>query len=87
MACAAATAGNVTALGVTTGSAGAPVLFNGAGGTPSSMTGTNITGIPNAAVAAPLYQRQAPAQPWSRHALLRLHGHMHGDAADASGRI
>lgn len=52
MACAAVTAGNVTALGVATGSAGAPVLFNGAGGTPSSMTGTNITGIPNAAVAA-----------------------------------
>jgi hypothetical protein len=34
-----------TALGVNVGSAGAPVLFNGAGGTPSSMTGTNITGI------------------------------------------
>lgn len=33
-----------TALGVNIGSAGAPVLFNGAGGTPSSMTGTNITG-------------------------------------------
>ena len=33
-----------TALGVNVGSAGAPVLFNGAGGTPSSMTGTNITG-------------------------------------------
>lgn len=33
-----------TALGVNIGSAGAPVLFNGAGGTPSSLTGTNITG-------------------------------------------
>jgi hypothetical protein len=33
-----------TALGVNVGSAGAPVLFNGAGGTPSSMVGTNITG-------------------------------------------
>lgn len=33
-----------TALGVAIGSAGAPVLFNGAGGTPSSLTGTNITG-------------------------------------------
>lgn len=33
-----------TALGVNIGSAGAPVLFNGAGGTPSSMVGTNITG-------------------------------------------
>ena len=36
--------GVATALGVNVGSAGAPVLFNGAGGTPSSMTGTNITG-------------------------------------------
>ena len=35
-----------TALGVNIGSAGAPVLFNGAGGAPSSMTGTNIIGIP-----------------------------------------
>ena len=36
--------GVATALGVNTGSAGAMVLFNGAGGTPSSLTGTNITG-------------------------------------------
>src|SRR6185369_5342212 len=34
-----------SALGNNIGSAGAPVLFNGAGGTPSSLTGTNITGI------------------------------------------
>lgn len=33
-----------TALGVAVGSAGGPVTFNGAGGTPSSMVGTNITG-------------------------------------------
>ena len=33
-----------TALGVNVGSAGAPVLFNGAGGTPSALVGTNITG-------------------------------------------
>lgn len=33
-----------TALAVNIGSAGAPVLFNGAGGTPSSLVGTNITG-------------------------------------------
>lgn len=39
-----------TALGVNVGSAGAPVLFNGAGGTPSSLTGTNITGIPESGV-------------------------------------
>lgn len=36
--------GVATALGVNIGSAGAPVLFNGAGGTPSSLTGTNISG-------------------------------------------
>jgi hypothetical protein len=36
--------GVLTALGVNIGSAGAPVLFNGAAGTPSSLTGTNITG-------------------------------------------
>lgn len=38
--------GVATALAINIGSAGAPVLFNGAGGTPSSMTGTNITGVP-----------------------------------------
>ena len=32
------------ALQVNIGSAGAPVLLNGAGGTPTSLTGTNITG-------------------------------------------
>jgi hypothetical protein len=36
--------GVATALGVNIGSAGAPVLFNGAGGTPTSLVGTNITG-------------------------------------------
>jgi len=35
-----------TALGVNIGSAGAPVLFNGAGGTPSSLVLTNATGLP-----------------------------------------
>lgn len=34
-----------SALGVNIGSAGAPVLFNGALGTPSSGVGTNLTGI------------------------------------------
>jgi len=36
-----------TALGVNIGSPGAPVLYNGAGGTPSSLTLTNATGLPN----------------------------------------
>lgn len=38
--------GIATALAINAGSAGAPVLFNGAGGTPSSLTGTNVTGVP-----------------------------------------
>lgn len=38
--------GIVTALGVNVGSAGAPVLFNGAGGTPSSISLINGTGLP-----------------------------------------
>lgn len=38
--------GIAAALGVNVGSAGAPVLFNGAGGTPSSITLTNATGLP-----------------------------------------
>jgi len=37
-----------TALAVAVGSAGAPVTFNGAGGTPSSLTLTNATGLPTA---------------------------------------
>lgn len=36
--------GIATALAINVGSAGAPILFNGVGGTPSSMVGTNITG-------------------------------------------
>lgn len=36
--------GVLTALGINIGSAGAFVTFNGAGGTPSSLIGTNITG-------------------------------------------
>jgi hypothetical protein len=35
-----------TALGTNVGSAGAPVVLNGAGGTPSSLTLTNATGLP-----------------------------------------
>lgn len=38
--------GVLTALAVNVGSAGAPVLFNGAGGTPSSITLTSGTGLP-----------------------------------------
>lgn len=37
--------GIATALGVAVGAAGAPVLFNGAGGTPTSLTLTNATGL------------------------------------------
>jgi len=38
--------GVATALAVNIGSAGAPVLFNGAGGTPSSLALTNATNLP-----------------------------------------
>jgi hypothetical protein len=40
--------GVATALGVNIGSAGAPVLFNGVGGTPASIVLTNATGLPRA---------------------------------------
>jgi hypothetical protein len=38
--------GIATALGINVGTAGAPVLFNGAGGTPSSISLINATGVP-----------------------------------------
>jgi hypothetical protein len=38
--------GIAAALAINAGSAGAPVLFNGAGGTPSSLTLANATGLP-----------------------------------------
>lgn len=44
--------GVVTALAINVGSAGAFVTFNGALGTPSSGTGTNITAIPAANILA-----------------------------------
>jgi len=40
--------GVATALAISVGSAGAPVVFNGDGGTPSSITLTNATGYPAA---------------------------------------
>lgn len=40
-----------TALATNVGSAGAPVVLNGAGGTPSSMTATNLSGIAAALTA------------------------------------
>jgi len=40
--------GVATALAISVGSSGAPVVFNGAGGTPSSITLTNATGYPAA---------------------------------------
>jgi hypothetical protein len=43
--------GVAAALAVNVGSAGAPVLFGGAGGTPSSLTLTNATGLPAAGVS------------------------------------
>ncbi len=53
--CAAITPGTgvATALAVNVGSTGAPVLFNGALGTPSSGNASNLTGFPASLVAAP----------------------------------
>ena len=42
--------GVATALAVNVGSAGAPVVFDGAAGTPSSLTLTNATGLPTAGI-------------------------------------
>lgn len=41
-----------TALAINVGSAGAPVVLNGAGGTPSAITLTNGTGLPVSGIAA-----------------------------------
>src|SRR6185369_14706001 len=53
--------GILTALGVNIGSAGAPVLFNGAGGTPSSITLTNGSGLPTTGMTGTLQAAQEPA--------------------------
>ena len=44
--------GIATALGINIGTAGAPILLNGAGGTPSSLTLTNATGLPLSGIAS-----------------------------------
>ena len=46
--------GVATALAINVGSAGAPVVLNGAGGTPSSISLTNATNVPADATKAPL---------------------------------
>lgn len=53
--------GVATALGVNVGSAGAFVTFNGAGGTPSSITLTNGTGLPTTGLTGTLQAAQEPA--------------------------
>lgn len=53
--------GVAAALAINTGSAGAPVLFNGAGGTPSSLTLTSATGLPLAGLASAAYATAATA--------------------------
>src|SRR6185369_7272080 len=42
--------GVATALGINVGTSGSFIINGGAGGTPTSMTGTNITGIPESGV-------------------------------------
>lgn len=53
--------GIATALAINVGSAGAPVVFNGALGTPSSATLTNATGLPTTALTGALAAAQFPA--------------------------
>ena len=54
--------GIATMLGTAVGSAGAPVALNGAGGTPTSLTLTNATGLPlGTGVTGTLLAAQEPA--------------------------
>lgn len=53
--------GVATALGVNVGSAGAFVTFNGAAGTPSSLTLTNATNLPATSLTGTLQAAQEPA--------------------------
>lgn len=53
--------GVATALGINVGSAGAFTTFNGAHGTPSSITLTNGTGLPTTALTGALQAAQEPA--------------------------
>lgn len=53
--------GVATALAINVGSAGAFVTFNGAGGTPSSVTLTNGTGLPTTGLTGTLQAAQEPA--------------------------
>lgn len=53
--------GVATALGINIGSAGAFVTFNGALGTPSSGTATNLTGLPTTGLTGTLQAAQEPA--------------------------
>lgn len=53
--------GVASALALNVGSAGAPVVFNGAGGTPSALTLTNATGLPTTGLTGTLQAAQEPA--------------------------
>lgn len=53
--------GVATALAINVGSAGAPVVNGGAGGTPSSITLTNGTGLPATGLSGTLQAAQFPA--------------------------
>lgn len=53
--------GVAAALAANVGSAGAPLLFNGAGGTPSSIALTNGSGLPTTGLTGVLQAAQEPA--------------------------
>lgn len=77
--------GVLTALGVNIGSAGAPVLFNGAGGTPSSMNLSNATADGTDAVGF----RNIPQNSRSANYTLVLGDagkHIYHPSADTTGR-
>lgn len=53
--------GVLAALAINVGSAGAPVLLNGAGGTPSSLLLNNASGLPTTGLTGTLQAAQEPA--------------------------
>lgn len=78
------------ALAVNVGSAGAPVLFNGAGGTPTSLVGTNITGTASGLTAGTFTAGSATNLTSGTLPAARTNGHMNGTTTNdnaAAGEV